>query len=264
MSSTLMKNLKQAIDSVMFAKAELGFTADPAQESVLRSTKKHIIYLAGRQTGKSVISALKALHQAVFYPKSLILLLSPSLRQSGELFRKVSEFATQYRGMPKLVEDSKLFMTLENGSRIVSLPGKEATVRGYSNVALLICDESAQIEDRLYFSIRPMLAVSEGQLILISSARRERGFFYNAWNRGGKNWEKVKLSSEDCPRISGSFLEEERASLPEDWYRMEYCAEFMPCEGAVIRREDIERAFVDTIKPLFSDMVSDKIKPLEV
>jgi hypothetical protein len=64
-------------------------------------------------------------------------------------------------------------MTLANGSRIISLPGDEETIRGYSGVRRLIVDEASRVLDPLYFAIRPMRApmraVSQGRMICLST-----------------------------------------------------------------------------------------------
>ena len=98
-----------------------------------------------------------------------MLLLSPSQRQSGELFAKVVNF---YRAAGEPVEATKLsalHMHLANGSRIQALPGTEKTVRGFSGVDLLIIDEASRVSDDLYFSVRPMLAVSGGELVALTT-----------------------------------------------------------------------------------------------
>lgn len=51
--------------------------------------------------------------------------------------------------MPTQTE-SALRLELQNGSRIISLPGKEQTVRGFSGVRLLAIDEAARVPDELY------------------------------------------------------------------------------------------------------------------
>src|SRR6516165_4037028 len=62
---------------------------DPWQDQVLRSRAPRMLLLASRQAGKSSVAAALALHTALVVHGSPVLLLSPSLRQSGELFRKV-------------------------------------------------------------------------------------------------------------------------------------------------------------------------------
>jgi hypothetical protein len=68
-------------------------------------------------------------------------------------------------------------LTLSNGARIIALPGKEETIRGFSGVTLLVIDEAARVLDDLYQACRPMLAVSGGRIILdgkeISARYRE-------------------------------------------------------------------------------------------
>jgi hypothetical protein len=51
-------------------------------------------------------------------------------------------------------QESALRLELTNGSRIVSLPGKEKTVRGFSGAKLLVIDEAPRVADSLYYSVR--------------------------------------------------------------------------------------------------------------
>src|SRR5207245_11315659 len=114
-------------------------------------------------------------HTALYQPRSLVLLLSPSLRQSAELFKKViGAYRTLDVTVPTEAE-SALRLELVNSSRIVSLPGTESTIRGYSGVRLLIIDEAARVPDDLYYSVRPMLAVSGGRLVALSTPFGKRG-----------------------------------------------------------------------------------------
>ena len=86
------------------------------------------------------------------------------MRQSQELFGKVLTF---YRDLGRPIPaqaERKLSLELENDSRIVTLPGTDKTIRGFSGTALLIVDEASRVADELYFAVRPMLAVSGGGL----------------------------------------------------------------------------------------------------
>ena len=251
MDARLEQDLEVALDRVAFAK-ELGIHPDRWQEDLLRSSSDRIILNCSRQSGKSTMAAVLALHQALYHPQSLILCLAPALRQSQELFAKIAGF---YRDLGRPVSpigERKLSLELENGSRIITLPGTEKTIRGFSGVSLLIVDEAARVEDELYFAVRPMLAVSGGALIMLSTPYGQRGIFYEEWTHGdSREWQRFRVSAEQVPRISPEFLSEERRALGSRWFEQEYMCTFGELEGAVFSRECIDRMFDTQYKLLF-------------
>jgi len=250
---SLSDDLKIALDPVLFARL-LGFNPDPWQEKVLSSSSKRLMLNCSRQSGKSTTASILALHRAIFYPDNLVLLVSPSLRQSSELFRKVGEQLKKLQCKPKLLEDNKLSCTLENKSRIVSLPSSEGTIRGYSGASLIIEDEASRVDDELYRAIRPMLAVSNGRLILMSTPFGKRGHFYKEWSEG-EGWQKIQIKADECPRISPEFLEEEKRSLGEWWFKQEYMCEFVETIDQVFSYEYINNSLTDDVRPLFEGQV---------
>src|SRR5215211_2921917 len=228
----------------------LGMTPDDWQERLLRSDSDRILINAARQSGKSTTTAIIALHRALYHPASLILCLAPSLRQSQELFGKIAGF---YRDLDRPVlpqAERKLSVELENGSRIVTLPGTEKTIRGFSGAALLVVDEAARVDDGLYYAVRPMLAVSGGALLMLSTPAGKRGVFYEEWTNGA-GWERYRVTAKECPRISEAFLEGERRALPTWVYEQEYCCVFHDTEDAVFTYEMVTGAVSSEIKPLF-------------
>jgi len=140
MDEARRRKLAPPPDPLRFARA-LGFAADIWQASVLRMDSRRMLLNCSRQAGKSTVTALLAVYRAIYRP-GLTLLISPSLRQSGELFRKVREWLTLLPERPKLVEDNQLSCQLANGARIISLPSSESTIRGYSSVDLIIVTPS--------------------------------------------------------------------------------------------------------------------------
>lgn len=232
-------------DPVTFAGMS-GVAPDPWQADLLSSTAARILLNCSRQSGKSLMAALIGVRTALVEDGSLILLLSPTQRQSGELFKKC---LTVYRELGRPVpgdSETALTVTLGNGSRIVSLPGKEGTVRGYSGVDLLVIDESAFVPNDLYVSVRPMLAVSEGRLVALSTPHGTRGWWYEAW-RSTEPWERYEVPATECPRISPAFLAEEKRELGEWWFKQEYLCEFLDAQSAAFTRADIDRAFSEEI-----------------
>jgi len=233
-----------------------------------------VILNCTRQWGKSTVTAAKALHQGCTYPGSLTLVVSPSGRQSGEFLRKAEEFAARLEIKAKGDGDNEISLLLPNRSRIVGLPGNEATVRGFSAVSLLVVDEASRVEDDLYRALRPMLAVSGGSLWLMSTPYGKRGFFWETWNgqrplsRGetpagtspcqisrdtkasNAGWERVQVKASDCPRIQADFLEEERATLGEQWFRQEYECEFVDGTSGLFGLDMVEAAIREDVEPL--------------
>src|ERR687894_914691 len=195
----LREDLRLALDRSAFARA-LGLEPDPWQEDLLRSGSDWVLLNCCRQSGKSTMTGVIALHRALYHPGSLILCLAPALRQSQELFGKVLGF---YRDLGRPVSphgERKLSLELKNGSRIMTLPGTEKTIRGFSGVSLLVVDEAARVADELYFAVRPMLAVSGGTLMMLSTPYGKRGVFFEEWT-GGVGWERYEVPASECPRI---------------------------------------------------------------
>jgi Terminase large subunit, T4likevirus-type, N-terminal len=243
--ATVATDLRLALDRVLFAE-ELGVHPDDWQRDLLRSASTRVLLNCSRQSGKSTMAALIALHRALYYPDSLVLCLAPSLRQSQELFSKIAHF---YRDLDRPVSpqgERRLSLELQNGSRIITLPGTEKTIRGFSGVALLLVDEAARVDDELYYAVRPMLAVSGGSLIMLSTPYGKRGVFFEEWTEGDE-WERYEIAANQCPRISPEFLEEERRSKPEWYFAQEYGCEFRETEDQIFSHDLITAARDDDL-----------------
>lgn len=103
MAISVKTDLANALDPARLFRSATGHTPDPWQAQLLRSTAPRILLNCCRQSGKSSAVATIALHEALFRPGSLTLALSPSLRQSQELFNKIK---TQERALGRPVADS--------------------------------------------------------------------------------------------------------------------------------------------------------------
>ena len=244
-----MKQLAFRLDPALLME-EAGMDPDCWQRRVLRSGWNRALLLCSRQAGKSSVAAALGLHRALFHEGSLVLLVAPALRQSRELFSKVWSL---YRaaGMPGEVEKkSALRATFASGSRIIALPGREGTIRGFSGVDLLVIDEAARVEDDLFFALRPMLAVSGGRLVGLTTPAGRRGWFYEAFT-GGSDWHRERIPAGACPRITEAFLEEERRELGRYFFEQEYMCQFHDAEGSLFSRSEIDGAFSADVEPLF-------------
>jgi terminase large subunit-like protein len=280
------------LDPARFMEA-LGLRPDPWQASLLRGEPQNTLLLCSRQSGKSTVTAALALHAALTRPGSLVLMLAPALRQSQEVYRKLLAFHRAAGNSSGTDARSALGLELANGSRVVSLPGREDTIRGYSGVRLLVVDEAARVPDELYYAVRPMLAVSNGTVMALSTPYGQRGWFHREWTaicaddssdpllgvpdpasqfssasigvhlRSSavsipdvrSHWCRICVPASDCPRIAPAFLDQERRSLGDWWFSQEYDCQFNDTNDQVFATEHIIAALDDTIEPLDLDAI---------
>jgi hypothetical protein len=231
MSST-SDDLAHSLDPVLWAEEVLGFHPDPWQADLLRSRSKKIILNCSRQSGKSTVCAALGLHESIYRRPSFGLVIAPTQDQSSELMLKFDEF----RGAVELPSDylstdTKLAVRFANGNRFIARPGSEKSARSFSAVTLLLEDEAARVADALYNSVRPMLAVSNGRHVLMSTPFGKQNHFFKIWDQERDLWEWYEIPAEKCPRITKEFLEEEQRTNP--WFEQEYHCVFMESEGAI-------------------------------
>jgi hypothetical protein len=233
--------------------AAMGIVPDPWQSDVLQSRERNVLLLCSRQSGKSTITSVLAAHQVCFTRNSLTLIVSPGRRQSGELYRKVRAAITALGAQaPPAVRENDDELELANGGRVVSLPGSEKTVRGYSAPDLVIEDEAARVDDAMFSATGPMLAVSRGRNVLLSTPFGRRGHFYEAWTNGGPSWKRITITAHQVPRIDPAWLEAERNKIGAWWFSQEYLCTFEEAESQLFHDHDIDAAFSDTIAPLWA------------
>jgi hypothetical protein len=210
-----------------------GLTPDPWQREVLLCPSRYILLNCSRGAGKSRVTSALALHTALFEPGSLILLVSRSQRQALELLRYVKQgYRALERPLPTR-KHSETQVELANGSRIVALPGREETIRGFQGVNLLIVDEAARVPDSLYSSVRPMVGTVQGRTVCLSTPFGQRGFFWRAWQNPRGPWARFRIPWQQCPRLSAEFIEQERLQFGDDWIAQEYECDFTACAGLV-------------------------------
>ncbi len=222
---------------------------DAWQIEALKSGE-NIIACCSRQVGKTELAGAIVLKTALLEAPATILLLSPTLRQSGEVFRdKFMRLYNPWRKLSPIVRESALTAELANGSRVISLPESEANIRGYAGVALIVIDEASRVSDELYKAVRPMLAVSGGRIMAMSTPYGRRGWFYEEWI-SDHPWKRISVDANQCPRINAAFLANEKATMGERWYNQEYFLSFADAVGQVFMDSDITAAFRDDIAPL--------------
>ena len=207
----------------------LPFKLDPVQELIVASERKRIIVNCCRQWGKTSTIAAKVAIQAVLNP-GLILIIAPVERQAKELFRKAKDGINAYirrtHSALEFWENAKTSLELSNGARVIALPAKGETIRGYTDPSLIVIDEAAFTQDEDYRAIRPMLSHG-ASLIVMSTPFGKRGWFYDTWSHKNPIWARFSVVADNCKHISRDFLEDERISIGPWWYDQEYNCQFL-------------------------------------
>jgi hypothetical protein len=223
---------------------------DPWQKRVMECRSKRILMVTSRQAGKTSVMAALALWKALLFDDQLVLLVSPTERQSKILFARVARFYQAFGGTVDTTSARRMGFEFENGSQIEALPGSAATIQGFS-ADLVIVDEAGAVDDEVVTVLRPSLAVTKGTLVMGSKPYGQRGIFYREWSEG-EGWYREEVPATSVPRISPEFLEEEKAHMMEHEYQREYNCVFDDLASSSVfgPKELFERNTVD-LPPLW-------------
>jgi hypothetical protein len=208
---------------------EAGMMPDPWQSQFIRSDSSRIILRCPRQSGKSESTACRHAARMLFRAPHFVLMFAPTRRQSVELFSALKRLLSPFSQVISWTEETQHSIRLENGSRAIALPATESTIRGFSKVSAVVVDEAAMTPRKLYRAVRPMLAMSRGEIDLLSTPKGKAGFFWETWQRAeaGERWTPYSVTWKDVARYDPDFIEEEREEHGPEWFAQEYECQFL-------------------------------------
>ncbi len=209
-------------------------TLDPWQKEVIES-KKNMCIISGRQCGKSTCVSILAAETALKNPNQYILIGAYIIDQTELLFWKIKEYIQEKHPKEIVGRATLHFLQLKNGSKIAcrAIGDTGAGMRGYT-ATMIIIDEAAFVPDRAWIAIEPIISVSKGRVILLSTPQGKSGFFYKA-SINPDYFVKI-VSARDCPRHTKKFLDKKQAELSLIAFATEYLGEFL---------DDYNRKFTD-------------------
>ena len=234
-----------AFDPVRFAQKRLGWMPDAKQRDVLESLSGRVILNWGRQSGKTTLAAAKIVHTAVTMEGTTTVWVSARMVHTSEVFAKLRMFFSRLRIETKGQPGMDQSLVLANGSKVLGLAARDATVRGYTTNLLMI-DEAAQVPDVVYESITGQLSTTDGAMWVLGTPRGKSGEFYKIWTKGDEaEWLKSMRKTSDCGRVPAKFLESERKAKGEALMKREYECEFMDDGTTLLRSGDVDRLFTE-------------------
>jgi hypothetical protein len=244
----LAADLRLALDPAQLLR-QGGLDPDDWQEQLARS-ERSVLVLTGRQVGKTTAATAAVAHEALYRPGSLSLILAPTERQACELLDATRDLLI--RAVPTLdaTTNSATEVELSNGSRIIALPSDPRTIRGYP-ANLLVIDEAAFVDDDVFHAAVPMLLVTRGRIVALTTPNGPRGWFHQAWTKGGDDWQRIEIPNSDCPRVLPEELEKAKRQLPGPKYASEFECAFTDAIGAVFPYDHILAAQDPALEPLW-------------
>ena len=257
-----------AKEAVRFAEEVLRFKPLPYQVKLLEDTKKRIVVIWPRQSGKTTTLSVRMIWYAATHKRTSSLIVAPGLRQSMIVMDRVHAFLLSMDKPLRRKIVAKMQRTViwfQNGSQLVALPNSPNLLRGYTAHNVLT-DESAFFrEDELVFYsvLFPMLQTTDGTLIASSTPWGKDSVFYKFTQEKAfsKNWVKIK-EVVDTGLTTQKFVDEMKQRTPSERFRREYLAEFVEDELAYFTQKLIAQCINSELAPITDDWTKHLVPPM--
>ncbi len=232
----------------------------------LPDTPHDELWLAvGRRGGKSNISALLAIYEAVFNDHAdklapgevaTVMVLAADRKQARSAFRYISGLLHSNPMFEQMiVREDKESIELNNRAAIEVGTASFRAVRGYSipcviadEIAFWRSEDSANPDFEIINALRPAMASLNGKLIALSSPYAKRGALYDAYKRYfGKDDKEILVAQASAatmnPSLDLGFIRKAYQRDPES-AKAEYGAQFRSDLEAYVSREAVENLVV--------------------
>ncbi len=215
----------------------------PYQRKWVAEQARFKMALWARQTGKDHTATLEAVLDAMLNPGATWLILAAGERQAVESLAKAREWARQLaRPAGDLVRASATQLVFGNGSRVMALPAKAETVRGYSANLLLTEFAFHERPEEIWRAIFPTLSnpLSGGpkKLRIISTPNGRAGKFAELWHSAeGYYRSKVTIHAAIAEGLPLDAASLEAGLDDETAWAQEYLCEFLEGGSAFLPQE---------------------------
>jgi hypothetical protein len=189
------------------------------QQKILECEKRFIVVMCGRRFGKSELSQIIGIKEAI--TGGQVAYITPTYKLAKAFFERLTA------ALPFKNNISNLKIYCPNNGSIEFYTGERLDNLRGRKFHLVIIDEAAFIPDLeggWQNSIRPTLTDYQGKAVFLSTPRG-KNFFYSMFMKQGENdWQSFKFSTYDNPYINTREIDEARLQLPEVVFEQEYLA----------------------------------------
>jgi len=242
-------------DAAKFSEVFLDHKLFPYNQDYVNCKERFIVYRSGRQVGKTMSTAVKAIHFAFFAPllsktvnkECTIVIAAPTQNQAGIMFDRIrsllinNEFLKGYIIRNTQTEMWVNFLDNTGMSKIITRATGETgvTLRGYSP-HVIIADECSFIKTDILRAFLPSGMATQAKVWLTSTPFSKAGYFYEACQNSRPNnpegmWREFHVKSMDNPLVQEdpTFIEEIKRLTREE-YVQEVEGEFLDIGDALI------------------------------
>jgi phage terminase large subunit-like protein len=220
--------------------SELNFALLNWQQTVFKDTHRFKVVAAGRRCGKSRLSAVTLLIEALNCPEgSAVMYIAPTLGQARTIIWDLLHDLG--RPVIKSSHINNLEITLVNGRKIlVRGADNPDSLRGVS-LTYVVLDECAFIKQEIWEKvIRASLSDKKGRALFISTPSG-RNWFYDTFKLGNEEtdeeWKSWHYTTQDNETIDPKEIEAAKRTLSSFAFKQEYLSSFDNA-GADLFKED--------------------------
>jgi phage FluMu gp28-like protein len=236
-----------------FVKHYIGEEPFDYQENFMDADSDRKAFVSGRRVGKSRTAGWLALWKAVTFAGAEVLVTAKAKRQSMEMFNQIVKEINNSRASKEemgVVNKTRTEIQFDNGSRILALPvGRDGSnIRGYGGTDnMIIVDEAAFIDDEIFQQVfSPMMAVGDGDFILLSTPFGKKGFLYERFKED--DWHTIQVPTSENPLVDDSFIEEQRRNLTNMQFKQEILGQFEEAADSFFTREELMQCTVENVE----------------
>jgi phage terminase large subunit-like protein len=220
--------------------AELNFQLLKWQQEVFKDSTRFKVVAAGRRCGKSRLSAVTLLIEALNCPEgSSVMYVAPTLGQARSIIWDLLHDLG--RPVIKSSHVNNLEITLINGRKIlVRGADNPDSLRGVS-LTYLVLDECAFIKQDVWEKIlRAALSDKKGRALFISTPSG-RNWFYDTFKLGqsgeDEEWKSWHKTTADNETIDPKEIEAAKRTLSSFAFKQEYLSSFDTSGADVFKQE---------------------------
>jgi hypothetical protein len=194
------------------------------QQKILDSTSRYRVVCCGRRFGKSELSQIEIINEAL--KGHLVAYITPTYQLAKTFFSKLIKV------VPFENNKSDLIINFPNDGQVMFFTGERLDALRGRKFHLVVIDEASfipDLEDGWLNSIRPTLTDYIGKALFLSTPKG-KNYFYSLFLKGVSHetdWESFKFTTFDNPYIDKHEILDAQNQIPTAVFQQEYLADAM-------------------------------------